>query len=109
MEGQVTFAGLGEDVVGATQLNQMMKGFENLTSAASAAKDHIDGVDKVQSVGNGKPKESMLVLPAGSDSCTYCNKVEPKDSMNNHKADPTKNYHSGKVPTKVQHKVNTNN
>jgi RHS repeat-associated protein len=109
LEGQVGFIDLAEDLVGATKLNQTIKAIDNMTNAAQAAKNHIDGADKLQPAGNEKPKESLLVLPAGSDSCTYCNKVEPKDSLNNHKADPTKNYHGAKASTKVPHKVNTNN
>jgi phage gp29-like protein len=43
--------------------------------------------------------------PVGSDSCTVCNKVEPKDSMNN-RSDGTQNYHpkDAIVPTKSKNK-----
>ena len=44
------------------------------------------------------------VLPAGSDSCTVCGKVEPKDSMNN-RSNNAENYHGGKIQTQGTNKV----
>lgn len=64
----------------------------------SSIKDEINDAKKEAT------KKDEDVLPAGSDSCTICNKVEPKDSMNNHD-DKSQNYHGGKTQTKSDNKV----
>ncbi len=72
--------------------------WDNLKEAAQKALEEKDAVS-----------EDENLLPPGSDSCTVCHKVEPKDSMNKHKVNTQENYHAGKTQAKGYNKVKKDN
>lgn len=84
----------------AEKLPELIKGYSDVI---------LDANDKKDGIGNTNKETKEITLPAGSDSCTVCNKVEPKDSMNNHNNNSAENYHGPKTKTKAPNKIPTNN
>ncbi len=100
---KAAFAGFGSgEAPNPEDLNEWMEMGKKIIEHTLEEKQKEKQKEKSKDLNS---KKLPTVLPKGSDSCVYCHKVEPKDSLNNHK-DNTKNYHGGKTQTKVSHTVN---
>ncbi|WP_121356798.1 RHS repeat-associated core domain-containing protein [Flavisolibacter nicotianae] len=94
---------------GIGKVIHLLEGVKNAGEALNT-KDEIlkkkKELDDDKEKKESEKREPDTILPAGSDSCTICNKVEPKDSMNHH-VNPEENYHGNKTRTKATNKIPT--